>query len=109
MIIGRIHALAVDTAIFGEMNARSVSSPTEWNDVLENGQVAKASWIAEIDDMQSSLLVWDRNGLDAWEALGTNYVVGHGDLDQKNVLWSDSTPLLIDWESAGAIQPAVAR
>jgi thiamine kinase-like enzyme len=35
-------------------------------------------------------------------------VLSHRDLDQKNVLWPDAeTPLLIDWESAGMINPTV--
>ena len=33
-------------------------------------------------------------------------MVCHGDLDHKNVLWSDdSTPILIDWESARKLNP----
>lgn len=38
--------------------------------------------------------------LSAWQ------VVSHGDLDHKNVLWSDEgEPLIIDWESARPINP----
>ena len=34
-------------------------------------------------------------------------VISHGDLDQKNVLWdSHGKPLVIDWESAGLINPS---
>jgi aminoglycoside phosphotransferase (APT) family kinase protein len=34
-------------------------------------------------------------------------VISHGDLDQKNVLWdSRGKPLVIDWESAGLINPS---
>jgi len=37
----------------------------------------------------------------AIEILKKHFVVSHGDLDQKNVLWDEeSNPLLIDWESA---------
>jgi len=32
-------------------------------------------------------------------------VVSHGDLDQKNILWLNDTPVLIDWESARLINP----
>ena len=33
-------------------------------------------------------------------------VISHGDLDHKNVLWdADGRPLLIDWESAGKLNP----
>lgn len=33
-------------------------------------------------------------------------VIGHGDLDQKNVLWDDrDRPFIIDWERAGKLNP----
>ncbi|WP_157889924.1 aminoglycoside phosphotransferase family protein [Paenibacillus sp. DMB5] len=41
-------------------------------------------------------------------AQGLQYerVISHRDLDPKNVLWTaDRQPLLIDWESAGAVHP----
>tara|TARA_R110000823_G_scaffold47903_19_gene122010 strand:+ start:4118 stop:5158 length:1041 start_codon:yes stop_codon:yes gene_type:complete len=42
----------------------------------------------------------------AQAVLSRHVVVSHGDLDHKNVLWSDAgEPLLIDWESAGPINP----
>jgi thiamine kinase-like enzyme len=48
----------------------------------------------------------------AYEAAGPallqHLVVSHTDLDQKNVLWRDAqTPCLIDWESAGLINPTM--
>lgn len=43
---------------------------------------------------------------DAAVILKRRRVVSHGDLDQKNVLWSDSgSPVLIDWESARLLNP----
>lgn len=44
----------------------------------------------------------------AWalQTLAHHQVVGHGDLDQKNVLWdADGQPVLIDWESARRLNP----
>jgi thiamine kinase-like enzyme len=42
----------------------------------------------------------------ARQVLRKNRVVSHGDLDQKNVLWSSSEePILIDWESARRLNP----
>jgi protein-tyrosine phosphatase len=39
-------------------------------------------------------------------ALEKELVIGHGDLDQKNVLWDDrDRPVLIDWERAGKLNP----
>lgn len=32
-------------------------------------------------------------------------VISHRDLDSKNVMWNQYNPVLIDWESAGYINP----
>ena len=43
----------------------------------------------------------------ATPVLEQHKVISHGDLDQKNVLWdSQGKPLVIDWESAGLINPS---
>lgn len=42
----------------------------------------------------------------AISVLKEHSVIGHGDLDQKNVLWDENNnPLLIDWESARKLNP----
>jgi protein-tyrosine phosphatase len=43
---------------------------------------------------------------DAIVELEKNLVIGHGDLDQKNVLWDErDRPVIIDWERAGRLNP----
>jgi len=43
---------------------------------------------------------------DAIVELEKKLVIGHGDLDQKNVLWDDrDRPVIIDWERAGRLNP----
>lgn len=37
--------------------------------------------------------------------LGENIVISHGDLDSKNMLWNKDSPILIDWEASGYINP----
>lgn len=47
---------------------------------------------------------------DVGKTLGQHLVVSHCDLDQKNVLWQQAptpTPILIDWEAAGLINPTM--
>lgn len=42
------------------------------------------------------------------ESLAKRFVISHRDLDSKNVIWTtDKTPYLIDWESAGYVNPTV--
>ena len=54
----------------------------------------------------STLLAINESYLRSIEILKKHTVVGHGDLDQKNVLWTENKePLLIDWESASKLNP----
>jgi len=58
-----------------------------------------------LDRMDEILAVVERQQA-ALSVLARRKTVSHGDLDHKNVLWSDSgEPLLIDWESARPINP----
>ena len=36
----------------------------------------------------------------------SNLVLSHRDLDRKNVIWKKGKPIIIDWESAGPIEPS---
>lgn len=38
-------------------------------------------------------------------ALKKHILISHGDLDQKNVLWDNNHPILIDWECARKLNP----
>jgi thiamine kinase-like enzyme len=54
----------------------------------------------------SILLEINQSYLGSIEILKKHTSIGHGDLDQKNVLWTDKKePLLIDWESARKLNP----
>lgn len=54
----------------------------------------------------STLLAINESYLGSIEILKKHTVIGHGDLDQKNVLWTENKePLFIDWESARKLNP----
>jgi Ser/Thr protein kinase RdoA (MazF antagonist) len=56
-----------------------------------------------LERIEDILVVVERQHA-AHAVLSRNKTVSHGDLDHKNVLWSeDGEPLLIDWESARPI------
>lgn len=59
-----------------------------------------------LNDNLSTLLEANTVYHQAIEILKKHFVVSHGDLDQKNVLWDEeNNPLLIDWESARKLNP----
>ena len=58
-----------------------------------------------VEQLPNFLSIVDRHKA-AIQVLEQHVVVSHGDLDHKNVLWTDSgTPVIIDWESARKLNP----
>jgi thiamine kinase-like enzyme len=51
------------------------------------------------------LFVWSAKAKRSSRILADEQVIGHRDLEPKNVMWFQEMPILIDWESAGFINP----
>ncbi len=50
----------------------------------------------------------DKQSVKSLEKISKNMVISHRDLDLPNVLWDkNETPVIIDWESAGLINPSM--
>lgn len=77
-------------------------------EILES--INKAEQLVFAKDLrknQALLLDANESFYKALPILKKHSVVGHGDLDQKNVLWDAAgEPLLIDWESARVLNPS---
>ena len=67
---------------------------SEWNKIF----FANISTITNMQEKTSK----------ACKQLSNNLIIGHRDLLQKNVLWNiNNVPMIIDWESAGFINPGL--
>ncbi len=96
-----------------DIHVEGLAEPSTWpleaervTDLLTLAQqrnVREATYMLErLDDI---LAVFNRQDT-ALATLSRSTRVSHGDLDHKNVVWSEGgDPLLIDWESARAINP----
>jgi Ser/Thr protein kinase RdoA (MazF antagonist) len=78
---------------------------TNWNFYLERGRKNNAEWFDLLFEIIDKLNVWNALAIRSANLLTTNLVISHRDLDPKNVLWNQDKPVLIDWESAGFINP----
>ena len=59
-----------------------------------------------LSNMSSAIFAWNDNYHQAVAQLNKHTLISHGDLDQKNVLWThEGKPIIIDWESARLINP----
>jgi Ser/Thr protein kinase RdoA (MazF antagonist) len=106
-LLGRMHALAL--ALPGlELPAWRVWRDDDWVLLARRAAAARAPWADALRAMLRDLCWWSRLARDASPRLWQNLVVSHADLDQSNILWRDAeTPLLVDWESAGYINPTL--
>ena len=78
---------------------------TDWGDYLQKGQENNSSWYKLMQTNVQKLYDWDVVTNKAAKLLVSYAVISHRDLDSKNVLWDKESPVLIDWESAGYINP----
>jgi Ser/Thr protein kinase RdoA (MazF antagonist) len=106
-MLARIHALGLE--------APSLRTPpwegrgdSEWEPLIRQGTTASLPWADAVSAALPEIAAWRAAYRQAAGAISRTRAVSHRDLDQKNVLWRDAqTPAIVDWESAGPINPMV--
>lgn len=78
---------------------------TDWNQYVQQGQKLNAVWVNLLRENLDQLYEWNSQANNASELLLSNMVISHGDMDSKNVMWHQDSPVIIDWEAAGYINP----
>jgi Ser/Thr protein kinase RdoA (MazF antagonist) len=77
----------------------------EWDAYLRAGEDTCAPWLEAYRADYESLIVQNGRLIRAAIRYSDDAVVSHRDLEPKNVIWRGGEPTLIDWESAGFINP----
>lgn len=105
-ILAEIHN--TDFTAMGKSES-SAESPKaiDWNGYLQQGIANQTVWAELMSDTMESLVNWSQKVQEASRVLAGEYVYSHRDLEPKNVMWHQGSPILIDWESAGPIHPRV--
>ena len=106
-LLGKIHNVDF-SAITNEIENVVTNDFTDWNIYYEPVKLCNENWkdlfinnISLIKDLQDI-------SLSSLERLSNNLIISHRDLLQKNILWNaNDTPMIIDWESAGYINPGL--
>lgn len=95
-----LHIEGVDEPAFDVYESQYIT------DLIKQAIQEQPSFAEILNSNLFTLLKMNENYLDSIEILKNHTVISHGDLDQKNVLWTDNNqPLLIDWESARKLNP----
>jgi len=76
-----------------------------WDDYARQGEENNSVWANQLLQIKDSLYEWDAGANQSAQFLASDRIISHRDLDPKNVLWDHDKPILIDWESAGEINP----
>lgn len=77
----------------------------DWARYLQMGENCGSIWTGLLRENIDDLYHWSSLLHDSSNAESVRTVISHGDLEPKNVLWKDGTPIIIDWEAAGAVDP----
>ena len=105
-ILGRMHALDLPVEAPPEpVTWREPMNKQPWAALVRRGQEQGVDWASAVEAALPDVFAWDKDRIAADAALPKTLVLSHCDLDQKNVIWVNDTPFLIDWESAGLTNP----
>ena len=104
-LLGKLHCIDFSTLNIPEP-CGTEEELVDWNGYLLKGQQAGSTWADLLAQNMDDLYEWNRRYLASMQYLAHPLVIGHGDIDPKNVLWHNGQPLIIDWESAGYLHPA---
>nr|WP_255265696.1 aminoglycoside phosphotransferase family protein [Bacillus cereus] len=74
----------------------------DWEYYFKRGKEEHLEWLELFLKNYENLKRWNATANEASKMLSTTTVIS---LDPKNVMWNHNKPLLIDWESAGYINP----
>jgi Ser/Thr protein kinase RdoA (MazF antagonist) len=78
---------------------------TDWNFYLSKGEEINSVWVNLLHENIEQLFLWSDKAKRSSRMLASEMVIGHRDLEPKNVMWFQESPIIIDWESAGYINP----
>ncbi|MCM3173004.1 aminoglycoside phosphotransferase family protein [Paenibacillus sp. MER 99-2] len=77
----------------------------DWNGYMKRGLHENIEWAPLLENHAHKLYEWTAKANIASTILSVDQVVSHRDLEPKNVMWRHNKPIIIDWESAGLINP----
>ena len=103
-ILADIHR--TDFSELGISNNKSDNTQLiDWNYYLHKGKENNTEWVNLLIEIIDKLYDWNAQANKSAKQLASDMVISHGDLDSKNVMWNQDNPIIIDWESAGYVNP----
>jgi Ser/Thr protein kinase RdoA (MazF antagonist) len=106
-LLARIHKLDFSSIAYS-IEKHIMFEMIDWYAYSKIAHADKHEWYDIYSYNLSTLENLQDKAIAAYQKLNHNLVISHRDLLQKNVLWDiDKVPMIIDWESAGYINPGL--
>lgn len=103
-VLAHIHSL--DYKEIGlEPNVVEYKRLYDWESYISNSNFSKISYKELYLDNYKKYNSLLKRVNERFNASNINQTICHNDMDPKNVMWKDSNPIIIDWESAGVSNP----
>ena len=104
--LGALHALKIR---FAGQNAPTPEAfeRGHFAAILARAREQSAPFVAPLESALDEIEEANDLAMRAQLQLRQNWVTGHLDFDQKNVLWHAKNPTILDWENAKPIHPAL--
>lgn len=102
--LATMHRLAItpsDRSVFPFLN---IDNALRWPALTDAARAARASWAADAEELTPVIEEIGRLALAAGDGRDEE-VMTHGDVDQKNVLIRQGSPMLCDWDVAAPLVP----
>ena len=102
-IIGKIHSVHISEPSV-QVGLPQIFTNFHWEELI----LKIKAILPEYANSFESVLNWNSNSSKIINVLKNNLIVTHGDIDQKNVIWTDeTTPNIIDWEGVSVTNPGL--
>lgn len=104
-IVAAIHKANIKLPDLQKLEVHSISEE-RWHSLVHEGLNHQLPWATTAKINLPTLIVWTQAYQKSKQQLNKNLMISHKDMDPKNVLWcNDTSPVLIDWEGAGFVNP----
>lgn len=104
--IGKIHERNLEIeAVTEEEEAFEMFAWDEYAKYIMDFKEKEREWTAVYQNACEEVKHWNKKACDSGRELLETSVISHRDLDPKNVMWKGEQAYVIDWESAGYVNP----
>lgn len=86
-------------------NVTNTLQDINWNEYVSEAQEKQTEWENLLKDHQNNLFKWCRLVNNRAAFISENMIISHRDFDSKNILWDQNQIHVVDWESAGYVNP----